>query len=52
MRKIPWHRLLPKHQRIIAYWVLAGLGIAARWMFGEDIRFWTRTEHACVLSSI
>ena len=52
MRKIPWHRLLPQHQRIIAYWILAGLGIAAPWMFGEDISFWTKAEHDCVLSSI
>lgn len=29
--RIPWYRLLPRHQRLTLFWVLAGLGIAAPW---------------------
>ncbi|MBK1732764.1 thermonuclease family protein [Thiococcus pfennigii] len=32
--RIPWHRLLPRHQRIPLFWILAGLGLAAPWLLG------------------
>lgn len=32
MIRIPWHRLVPRHHRILAFWILAGLGIAAPWL--------------------
>ena len=37
-RTIPWHRLLPRHQRLLVWWALAGLGIAAPWLIaGVDL---------------
>lgn len=32
LRSIPWHRLLPAHQRLALFWILAGLGLAAPWL--------------------
>ena len=32
MPRIAWSRLLPRHQRLVPFWVLAGLGIAAAWL--------------------
>ena len=34
MRTIPWHRLVPKHHRLLVWWALAGIGIAAPWLIG------------------
>lgn len=34
MFRIPWHRLIPRHQRIVVFWILAGLGLAAPWLWG------------------
>mgnify|MGYP001820613301 CR=1 FL=1 len=52
MRRIPWHRLLPKHQRIALFWVLAGLGISAPWLVGDRIAFHTASEVACTIVDI
>ncbi|MCF8003707.1 MAG: endonuclease [Chromatiaceae bacterium] len=36
-RTIPWHRLLPRHQRLLVWWILAGAGIALPWLLdGSD----------------
>ena len=43
-RTIPWHRLLPRHQRLLVWWALAGLGIAAPWLIaGVDLP-WLRRQ--------
>ena len=39
MFRIPWHRLLPRHRRIVAFRILAGLGLvglgfATPWLWG------------------
>ncbi|NBC47153.1 MAG: thermonuclease family protein [Gammaproteobacteria bacterium] len=31
-RTIPWHRLLPRHHRLLLWWALAGIGIALPWL--------------------
>lgn len=50
--RISWHRLLPAHQRIAAFWILSGLGIAGAWMTTGVS--WTVAGDAktCTVSSI
>lgn len=54
-RTIPWHRLLPRHQRLLVWWMLAGIGIAAPWLIGGDGLPWLQrsTDSAgCRVASI
>lgn len=54
-RTIPWHRLLPRHQRLLVWWMLAGIGIAAPWLIGGDGLPWLQrsTDTAgCQVASI
>ncbi len=30
-RTIAWHRLLPRHRRLLVWWIIAGLGVAGPW---------------------
>ena len=39
-RTIPWHRLLPRHQRLLVWWALAGIGIAAPWLMARGNFAW------------
>jgi endonuclease YncB( thermonuclease family) len=39
-RAIPWHRLLPRHHRLLVWWALAGLGIAAPWLIAGGNFSW------------
>ena len=39
-RTIPWHRLLPRHQRLLVWWSLAGIGIAAPWLLAGGNFAW------------
>ncbi|MEA3641177.1 MAG: thermonuclease family protein [Lamprobacter sp.] len=39
-RLIPWHRLLPRHHRLLLWWVLAGAGIALPWLIGGSSLPW------------
>ena len=32
MRTIPWHRLLPRHHRLLVWWALTGIGVALPWL--------------------
>jgi hypothetical protein len=34
---LPWQRLVPRHHRVAAFWVAAGLAVAAPW-FGQHLR--------------
>jgi hypothetical protein len=34
---LPWQRLIPRHHRVAAFWVAAGLGVAAPWI-GQYVR--------------
>jgi endonuclease YncB( thermonuclease family) len=58
-RTIPWHRLLPRHHRLLVWWALAGLGIALPWLLAGDsaLTAWLRQptsgpELACQLQSV
>ena len=58
-RTIPWHRLLPRHHRLLVWWALAGLGIALPWLLAgdSDLTAWLRQsatgpELACTLQSV
>ncbi len=55
MWRIPWHRLLPRHQRVVAFWILSGLGIAAPWLVGHGGVRWFPSEPpgtACHVDSV
>jgi endonuclease YncB( thermonuclease family) len=52
MFRIPWHRLLPRHQRVTLFWILAGLGVAAPWLLGDAVRMPTAPQAACVVDSV
>jgi endonuclease YncB( thermonuclease family) len=32
VRTIPWHRLLPRHHRLLVWWALTGIGVALPWL--------------------
>ena len=54
-RLIPWHRLLPKHHRLLVWWALAGLGIAAPWLLdGLQLPWLDRSQAitGCQVASI
>ncbi|MBK1723847.1 thermonuclease family protein [Thiocystis violacea] len=50
--RIPWHRLLPRHQRLALFWAFSGIGIAAPWILGDTISFNTRKPPECMINSI
>lgn len=52
---IPWHRLLPRHHRLLVFWALAGIGIAAPWLLnGLDLSWLQRTTEStgCTVAKI
>lgn len=49
-RSIPWHRLLPAHQRLALFWILAGVGIATPWLVTR-LPFGSGPD-TCVINSI
>jgi len=52
---IPWHRILPRHQRLVVWWIVAGIGIAAPWMIGGVDLPWaqhTAVSNGCKVASI
>lgn len=52
---IPWHRLLPRHQRLVAWWFIAGLGVAAPWLIDGSGLSWqqgTTDSAGCQVASI
>ena len=55
-RTIPWHRLLPRHHRLLVWWALAGLGIALPWLIGGSGLPWltprTADSAGCQVASI
>lgn len=54
-RAIPWHRLLPKHHRMLVWWALAGVGIALPWMLGTRGPAWfpgSAVIAGCAVASI
>jgi len=42
-----WPRLLPRHQRLAAFWCLAGLGIALPWLLGDQGWFGFHPSREC-----
>lgn len=54
-RTIPWHRLLPRHHRLLLWWALAGIGIALPWLLdGSGLPWLQRSidSAACRVVSI
>ncbi|MBK1632649.1 hypothetical protein CKO31_18255 [Thiohalocapsa halophila] len=54
-----WSRLLPRRQRIIPFWIIAGVAIAGPWVIAEDGRLgaWWRDltsgpPQSCTVSSV
>ena len=47
-----WRRLLPRRQRLIPFWVIAGFAIAAPWLLEEDGRLgdWLRAAEQGTLA--
>jgi endonuclease YncB( thermonuclease family) len=57
--KAAWSRLLPRHQRIVPFWLIAGIAIAAPWLIAQDSRLgelWRTATNgpatACTASSV
>lgn len=46
---IPWRRLLPRHQRVAAFWIISGLAIALPWLFSGASR---PPARSCTVNSI